>query len=52
MHTYTHTPKQAQKKLKDLERLAYIDPEKSLEVKVKGNELFKRGKYVRACVCA
>jgi stress-induced-phosphoprotein 1 len=35
---------EAEVKLKDLERRAYIDPVKAEEEKELGNELFKKGK--------
>ena len=34
---------QADKKLKEMERLAYLDTDKSLEAKEKGNNFFKQG---------
>ena len=34
---------QVNKKWKEAQRVAYIDPKKSLEEKEKGNELFKKG---------
>lgn len=37
-----------EKKIKEEERRAYIDPVKAEEAKEKGNELFKNGKYAEA----
>merc|ERR550532_2176816 len=37
-----------EKQMKDKERLAYIDPEKSQEEKDKGNDFYKKGQYPEA----
>ncbi len=36
---------QTQKKIKEVQRKAYIDPEIALQEKEKGNEFFKKGIY-------
>ena len=40
----TFPSSQAQTKWKEEQKLAYIDPQKSLEEKERGNQLFKSGK--------
>ena len=44
---------QTQKRLKEEERKAYLDPAKSLEAKEKGNACFKEGHLcvISACIC-
>lgn len=42
---------QVEKLLAELERQKYIDPDKSLEEKEKGNDFFKRGQYPEAIKC-
>lgn len=42
---------QAEKVLAEIERQGYIDPDKSLEEKEKGNDFFKRGQYPEAVKC-
>eukprot|EP00730_Choanoeca_flexa_P006984 TRINITY_DN12259_c0_g3_i3.p2 TRINITY_DN12259_c0_g3~~TRINITY_DN12259_c0_g3_i3.p2 ORF type:complete len:574 (+),score=186.45 TRINITY_DN12259_c0_g3_i3:1876-3597(+) len=42
---YLNMKKKANKALKEAERAAYIDPEKSLEAKERGNAHFKAGKW-------
>ena len=41
---------QAQKALKDEERLAYLDVDKSNEERQKGNDLFQKGCYKGMCM--
>jgi len=40
--------KKARRELKKAQELAYLDPEKALEAKEKGNELFRAGKFVES----
>lgn len=42
---YLKAKQALQKQLKEQQRLAYIDPEKSREAKERGNELFKKGDW-------
>lgn len=42
---------QAQKRLKEEECKAYLDPAKSLEAKEKGNAYFKEGLFTMFIVC-
>lgn len=46
--TILHERSAVIRKIKEKERLDYIDPEKSKEEKTKGNDMFKQGKYAEA----
>lgn len=49
MYVYMYVFHQAQKALKEQEKLAYIDLDKSQEAKAQGNELYQKGGVVQSC---